>query len=49
MQEVVECTFQPQTTTHKKKFKNVQSDYSMAGCQNIEEYSKKLKDKLKEK
>ena len=46
--EVSDCTFRPQTTQNKR-FKDVQSDYSMAGCDNSEDYSRKLKDKLREK
>ena len=47
-QEVNYCTFRPQTTQNKK-YKDVQSAYSITECESMEQYSKNLKEKLKEK
>lgn len=47
-QEFSDCTFRPQTTK-SKKYQNVTSSYSMGDCSSSEDYSRKLKEKLKEK
>ena len=46
--EVSTCTFKPNTTKNKK-YANVISSYSITDCATSEEYSNKLKEKLKEK
>ncbi len=47
-QEFSECTFRPQTTKNRK-YEKVPSNYTMSDCSTHEEYSRKLKEKLKEK
>ena len=47
-QEFSECTFRPQTTKNRR-YQRVASNYTMSDCSTQEDYSRKLKEKLKEK